>query len=187
MSKQPMIISRDERMFAHRSRLFKGLLGLLALFAALPVIGCGSDDGPANTDQAAAAEAPAPDVSGADPADVAVISDWAEALAGGDVEAAADYFALPSIAENGAIVTRIRTLEAAVAFNAGLPCGAVVTSAETTGDFTTATFELFERPGGACGPGVGGTAATSFVIEDGKITEWRRVGEGGGGPDQSTT
>lgn len=176
-------------MFAHRSRLFKGSLGLLALFAALPVIGCGSDDGPAATDQTPAAEAPAPapDVSGADPADVAVISDWAEALAGGDVEAAAGYFALPSIAENGAIVTRIRTLEAAVAFNAGLPCGAVVTSAETTGDFTTATFELFERPGGACGPGVGGTAATSFVIEDGKITEWRRIGEGGDGPDQSTT
>ena len=52
--------------------------------------------------------------------------------------------------------------------------------AETQGEFTTATFRLTERPGpGTCGPGTGESAKTSFVIRDGKIVEWRRVGTGG--------
>ena len=52
--------------------------------------------------------------------------------------------------------------------------------AETQGQFTTATFRLTERPGpGICGPGTGEAAKTSFVIRDGKIVEWRRVGAGG--------
>ena len=40
-----------------------------------------------------------------------------------------------------------------------------------------ATFRLTERPGpGTCGAGTGPQAQTAFVIEDGKIAEWRRVG-----------
>ena len=70
----------------------------------------------------------------------------------------------------------IETVEQAELFNASLPCGAELTEAVTEGEFTTATFRLTERPGpGTCGQGADGTAQTSFVIEDGRIIEWRRV------------
>ncbi len=100
----------------------------------------------------------------------------------GDVDAAAEFFAIPSIAENGPTV-RITNREQARLFNASLPCGAVLIGAESQGEFTTATFRLTERPGpGVCGDGVGGEAQTAFVIEDGEIAEWRRVGIGGPQP-----
>ena len=119
-----------------------------------------------------------------------MIEGWAQALKRGDADAAAAYFAIPSVAENGPLLVRIRNTGQAKAFNESLPCGAVVTRAESVGRFTTATFRLTERPGpGSCGPGTGGTAQTSFVIRDGKIVEWRRVGAGGptqGPPSQTT-
>ena len=53
---------------------------------------------------------------------------------------------------------------------------AELTAAEDHGRFTIATFELTERSGeGECGTGVGETAKTAFVIEDGLITRWIRV------------
>jgi hypothetical protein len=111
-----------------------------------------------------------------------VIDAWVTALRHGDVDAAARYFAIPSVAENGPILLRIHSLDDARRFNQSLPCGARLVRAETQGEFTTATFRLTERPGpGTCGPGTGGTAKTSFVIHAGKIAEWRRVGAGGGG------
>ena len=55
----------------------------------------------------------------------------------------------------------------------GSPCRIV--SVRTTGELTTATFRLSDRPGGDCGSGAGGSASTTFDIEDGKIVEWRRV------------
>src|SRR5215212_4165354 len=60
----------------------------------------------------------------ADPADVRVIDGWVTALRRGDVGAAAGYFALPSVAENGPFLVHIRTLHAARRFNESLPCGA---------------------------------------------------------------
>ena len=172
-------------MFAYRSSIFKRLFGIAALVVALVAFGCGSEPG-ASTESAApdpGQTAGEPDVAGADPDEVGVIKGWIGALSEGDVEAAAGYFAIPSTAQNGPLLVRIRDSEDSVAFNESLPCGGELVSAETVGDFTTATFQLSERPGGGCGPGVGGTASTSFVIEDGKITEWRRVGEGGAAPD----
>jgi hypothetical protein len=174
-------------MFAYRSHIFKGLFGFVVLLAALVAFGCGSDSGesaPATggSQDSAAAE---PDVGDADPEEVDVISGWIEALSEGDVERAAGYFAVPGTAQNGPLLVRIRDTGDAVAFNESLPCGGELVSAETVGDFTTATFELTERPGGGCGPGTGGTASTSFVIEDGKIAEWRRVDEGGPPPGSS--
>ena len=77
---------------------------------------------------------------------VEVIEAWSRTLRGGDVEGAAEFFALPSVAENGALI-RIRDREDAVLFNASLPCGAELLSTENQGDFITATFELTERPG----------------------------------------
>jgi hypothetical protein len=126
---------------------------------------------------------------GADRADVAVIEGWVNSLRRGDIGKAASYFALPSVAENGAIVN-IRTGAQAKLFNASLPCGARLIRAVTNGKFTTGTFRLTDRPGpgAGCGPGVGGRAQTSFVIREGKIEQWRRVGltgAGGAAPSQS--
>jgi hypothetical protein len=152
-------------------------LPLLALSA------CGGGDSTGTT------TAPATIAGDANPADVQVIGDWATALRQGDVDAAADYFAVPSVAENGPILVHIRSTEDAVRFNESLPCGARLIRADSAGGFTTGTFRLTERPGpGSCGPGTGSVAKTSFVIRDGKIAQWRRVGAGtGGSPAPSAT
>lgn len=172
-------------MFAYRIGRFKGLrkpasaLGIVAiLLLALLVLlagGCGGDSAPETTGGGSEATA------GADAEDLEVIEGWSRALSEGDVDAAAGYFALPSTAENGGVSVDIDSRADAVAFNESLPCGAEVVAAETEGDLTTATFELSERPGGDCGSGAGGRAATAFSIEDGEITEWRRVAVLGGG------
>jgi limonene-1,2-epoxide hydrolase len=174
-----------------RSRLLS-LLWCLGLIA-LPVIGCGGDGGGKSSNGGTVPtgnEGPAPKIAGdADPGDVRVIDAWVTALRRGDVDAAARYFAIPSVAENGPLLLHIESLDDARRFNESLPCGALLVRAETQGQFTTATFRLTERPGpGICGPGTGGAAKTSFVIRDGKIVQWRRVGTGGGGqgaPSQS--
>ena len=161
-------------------------LALVALtLAALAGCGDGSDsdsstsalpDATEGTDPPAAPPREAP--GDADPEAVAVIGAWVDALRSGDVEAAADYFAIPSVAENGPLLAQIDSRDDAVQFNESLPCGARLIRAESTGEFTTATFRLTERPGaGRCGPGAGETAETAFVIRDGRIVEWRRVGE----------
>lgn len=195
-------------MFAYRRSFFKGLFGLVVLVVVLFSFGCG-DDSDSTSDEGSemaqpvepdggvgdgagppesGGEDPEPDVADADAEAIAVISEWSETLSEGDVEGAAELFAIPSIAENGGLL-KIRSREDAILFNEALPCGASVLSAETTGEITTVEFRLSERPGGACGPGAGGTASTSFVIEDGKIAEWRRVGTnpGSGGPTEGAT
>jgi len=155
---------------AHRA-----LVDIALLFAL--AVGCGG-----GTDTTIEGISPG-EVSGdADPADVRVIDAWVTALRQGNVDDAAGYFAIPSVAENGPVLLHIQSLEEARRFNQSLPCGALLVRAETAGQFTTATFRLTERPGpGTCGPGTGGIAKTSFVIRDGKIVQWRRVGAGAGG------
>jgi hypothetical protein len=140
---------------------------------AIALAGCGGGGSDSNGSAGAIA-------GHGDPADVRVIDAWVTALRHGDVGAAAGYFAIPSVAENGPVLLHIRSLGDARRFNRSLPCGALLVRAETAGEFTTATFRLTERPGpGTCGPGTGGIAKTSFVIRDGKIVQWRRVGAGG--------
>ncbi|HEY7150264.1 MAG TPA: hypothetical protein VH391_01160 [Solirubrobacterales bacterium] len=157
-----------------------------ALLASIGIVvvlaGCGSGD--------SGSGASAQGIAGnAKPGDLQVIDGWVTALRHGEVGAAAGYFAIPSVAENGPVLLHIRSSRDARSFNRSLPCGAVLVRAETAGEFTTATFRLTERPGpGACGTGAGGFAKTSFVIRDGKIVQWRRVGAGAGGqpaPSQS--
>jgi len=146
---------------------------LLAFGIAIALVGCGGGDNDSGS---------RPKVAGnADPGDVRVIDGWVTALRHGDVEAAARYFAIPSVAENGPLLLHIESIDEARRFNESLPCGARLVRAQTQGQFTTATFRLTERPGsGVCGPGTGESAKTSFVIRDGKIVEWRRVGAGSG-------
>ncbi len=144
-----------------RLRRLPSLLIVLTLTPGLA--SCGDDE-------------PTTDIPGdADPAAVAVIDDWSTKLRNGDVDAAADLFAIPSVAQN-VLTIRIEDLADARRFNASLPCGAELVRAEPDGDLVLATFRLTERPGpGSCGSGAGETAQTAFLIEDGKIVEWRRV------------
>jgi hypothetical protein len=163
-------------MFAHRGRGFKGLPTLVIALALIAFAGCGSG-GDSSSPDATTPAAENPRTAKADQEDLAVITGWADTLGKGDVEGAADYFALPSTAENGPVVVNIEEREDAVAFNGTLPCGGRVIAARTNGDFTTVTFRLYERPGGDCGTGAGERATTSFQVEDGKIVDWRRVGD----------
>jgi hypothetical protein len=178
-----------------RRRRLASVLAMLVLAPAAAMLsGCAGDgrdtssaerseQPPEGEPDGAGGAPPAPDPDSeafedADPGDVEVIRGWVDALREGDVEAAAGYFAIPSIAQNGPTALRITGPRGAEAFNRSLPCGAVLIAAESSGQFTTATFELTERPGGNCGSGVGEEAATAFVIEDGRIAEWRRVPAG---------
>jgi hypothetical protein len=164
----------------------------LAATLSLLVVGlaaCGGSGGSSSSSSSAAAGVTTVP-GGAKTGDVAVIEGWVTALDRGDIAAAAGYFAVPSVAENGPLLLHIHDVGQARAFNTSLPCGAHVIRAVSVGRFTTATFRLSERrgPGAGCGPGTGGTAQTSFVIRGGKIAEWRRVGAGGAGqgaPSQS--
>jgi hypothetical protein len=115
---------------------------------------------------------------------VDVIRAWADALRRGDVQAAAGYFALPSVMINGtdasgaALEIMIGTRSQAEAANATLPCGARLISADQRGRYVNALFRLTGRPGLGgtdCGGGVGTTARTNFVIAHGRIVEWLRA------------
>ena len=118
-----------------------------------------------------------PPIGGAeDPhAAIEVIDDWSGRLSEGDTEGAAALFAIPSLAVNGELPLHLTSREDALAFNRSLPCGAELVKARPAGDLIAATFRLTDRPGGACGSGVGHLARTAFEIEDGHITQWRRL------------
>jgi hypothetical protein len=126
---------------------------------------------------------PAPTGVPADPAAVAVIRNWSDALRRGDVRGAARYFSSPSEMINGPDsggvipVLRIRNLAEAEAANATLPCGAKLISTDRRGRYVNARFVLTDRPGlgGGCGSGTGLSARTNFVIAGGRIVEWIRA------------
>jgi hypothetical protein len=138
----------------------------LSLIAAVTGLSACGEGGESTTDPEAQFEGPTEDVE--------VIRDWAEAVAESDIDEAAKFFALPSLAENG-LTYDIETRDDARFFNDSLPCGATLEATSVEGEFITATFELAERPGQGPCPGSGNLAQTSFVIEDGLIVEWRRV------------
>lgn len=111
----------------------------------------------------------------ADPRATKVIGDWSDALRRGDVKRATDDFAIPSLVENNGPPVRLRARADARAFNESLPCGAQLERTYRMGRYTAAIFRLTDRPGGDCGTGIGGEAATAFVIRRGRIVEWRRL------------
>ena len=156
------------------------IVAVLAL--AVAACGGGGDDGPrrAATPAPSASATPTatPDeVAAPDPADVAVVRDWADTLRHGRARAAARYFAVPSVVANGTAPLKLESRAAAEFFNRTLPCGARLLDTEPAArGFFIATFRLTERPGpGRCGSGTGGTARTAFRVRDGRITEWLRV------------
>ena len=145
-----------------------------AALLAFGAAACGSDDDPTETGGASESSEAAEIPGGADPEAVQVIDDWSRTLSEGDLEGAADYFAVPSIAQNGTPPLDLDSRDDVIAFNETLPCGAALIEATEEDRFIVATFELSDRPGGGCGSGAGGEAKTAFVIEDGKIVEWWR-------------
>lgn len=164
----------DYRTGRRKRRSIPAAAAVLAALVSL-IAGCGgADERPPSAPDGGA-------TAGADPGDLAVIEGWSRALSAGDIEAAAGYFAVPGSAENGGLRIEVRSREDAVTFNESLPCGAELIAAVSDGDATTATFELSDRPGGDCGAGAGGEAATSFRIENGEIVAWQRVAVPGGG------
>jgi hypothetical protein len=142
---------------------------MLLIGALFAIAGCGGDS--AHTTDGTTAATPPPRLS----SDARVVRSWAETLRKGDVRGAAGYFTVPSIAQNGTPPLKLRTPDAVLAFNAALPCGAVLIRTQRRGRYLVGVFRLTNRPGGDCGPGVGGEAATAFRIRAGKIAVWRRV------------
>jgi hypothetical protein len=165
-------IKRQTPVVRWRSVSLRALVPASALVLALTLAACGTDGEVTITAETQTSSGIAGD---ADQADVDVIDRWARALAAGDVDRAAGLFAIPSVAQNG-LLYPISDFDDARRFNASLPCGGELVEARDEGDFVIATFRLRERPGaGACGDGTGETAMTAFLIEDGRIVEWRRV------------
>ena len=115
--------------------------GALLVLALLALSACGGGSSSSTTTSTVAGNA--------NP-DVTVIDGWVTALRQGNVDAASKYFALPSVAQNGPILTHIRSLDDARRFNESLPCGARLVRADSAGEFTTATFRLTERPAPGC-------------------------------------
>ncbi len=146
--------------------------------AGMAIIGTGCGSSARHTSASAGAR------TAADAAAVGVIRAWSTALRRGDLNTAARYFALPSEFINGpADAIAIHTEAQARLANASLPCGAVLISADRRGRFVSALFRLTNRVGadGACGAGTGGLARTNFVIVGGRIVEWIRAPDAGGG------
>jgi hypothetical protein len=135
-------------------------LALAILLAAAALLGsCGDEESPPQQEHK----------------ELGVIKGWVDTLADGDVDGAADYFAVPSVVQNATPPLTLRSRADVVAFNRSLPCGAKLVKARPLGRVIVATFRLRERPGGDCGSGVGLLARTAFVIRDGRIVQWRRL------------
>src|SRR6202035_5758178 len=142
--------------------------GLLGTYATAVVLGCAGCESATDTT-------------------VSLIRGWAQPLRTGKLDRAASYFALRAIVQNGTPPLRITTRREARDFNELLPCGALLIATARHGAYLDATFRLTNRVGGDCGTGLGAIAQTAFLIRDGKIAEWLRLPNAGGGPQTPST
>ncbi len=121
---------------------------------------------------------PAAQRTGVYAAATAVIRGWSEALRHGRVAAAAGYFELPTVVENGTPPISLRSRAQVELFNKALPCGAKYVRSTRHHGYIIAEFLLTNRTGpGAVRPctGKGNKADVAFRIAGGKIAEWRRT------------
>jgi hypothetical protein len=114
-----------------------------------------------------------------------VVRRWAAAVRRADFRAAADLFAIPALAQNGGPVERLDSPPLVLAWNASLPCGAVVVRVGGAGRYTIADFRLTDRRGSACGPGRGARARSAPLIRGGRIHAWYRLPDPGGGRESA--
>jgi hypothetical protein len=110
-------------------------------------------------------------------AEVSVVRIWSILLDDGLVDQAADQFRIPAVVQNGGRPRRLTSYRAVRAFNASLPCGARLARTFARGRYVVAVFALTDRPGHGCGTDYGHEAATEFLIEGGRIAEWRALDE----------
>jgi predicted small lipoprotein YifL len=171
------------------------------LLTLVPLAGCGGG-GPARPTARAAPAAAAPTpaapsdaevrdalhlpdrvplrATGSAPAgQVRVVRGWLDELRRGQVARAARRFAIPSRFQNFDAVARIRTPSDALAVTATLPCGAKMTSVGGAAGFVVYEARLTDRPGGACGSGVGGVVRGAVLVRHRRMVEWYRL------PDRS--
>jgi hypothetical protein len=204
---KPAIVTCDHQSMA-RVRL---VVVPVLVSAALLASACGSGSHRASSTRTAVTHAPAsgarlpklstiptpaPTGVAASAAAVHVITSWANALRTGNVHAAAGLFRDPSEFVNGPdagggfSVIVIHSLPQAVTANEALPCGARFVSADQRGKYVNALFRLTGRSGpgrSTCGGGVGETARTNFLIQDGQIVEWIRAPDDPGDNGSSPT
>ena len=94
----------------------------MAVLSALVAAGCGSSS---------KGETTIP--GGADADAIRVIKQWSDELRAGDVIAASERFALPTVIQNGTPPLRLTARAQVEAFNRSLPCGARLTAATPSG------------------------------------------------------
>jgi len=159
---------------------------LLSAIAVATVSACGTTT-PHSNQTSGPASAP---TSAAVPAgDVAVISGWANALRSGREQAAAAFWAYPSVMVNGTdtdgqlLVITVHNEREAILANESLPCGATYQSAIRVGPFIDALFTLGPRTGPGSDPtGCSGSARVDFLIRDAHILHWIRAPSNGATP-----
>jgi hypothetical protein len=104
-----------------------------------------------------------------------VIKAWSDALRHGHVTAAARYFSIPSVVQNGfpAFLTSRAEIRQ---FNRNLSCGAKLLSVRRgAAHAVLATFRLTDRPGADCGTGTGALSAAKIIVRRHLIIEWLRA------------
>jgi hypothetical protein len=116
----------------------------------------------------------------APPENVAVVRGWLDELSRGEVRRAARRFGLPARFQNFSSVALIRRPAQALAVTDSLPCGGHMTVAGGANGFVVYEARLTDRPGGACGTGIGSVVRGAVLVRDGHMIEWYRL------PDRSS-
>lgn len=115
--------------------------------------------------------------------EAAVVRRWLEALSDGRVREAAALFAIPSRFQNFSSVALIRSARQALTVTSSLPCGARVEEITGADGYVLYQATLTDRPGGACGQGVGGVVRGAVKVQEGRMTEWYRLPDAQAAPD----
>lgn len=105
-----------------------------------------------------------------------VVTTWVDSVRIGDFKTADALFAVPSVVFNGGPKVTLKSSSDVDDFNRSFPCGAELQHTQTqAADHILATFKLVaagsDRP---CIGSIGAVARVSFLVKNGKITEWFR-------------